>query len=235
MNSDPNSDSEQCPESKLGQVHRVHTQRTLATRNAPRPRTRRALGSVSWPHFSVSQVVSCVSPHARTRWCAVSQSLGLPCCNPTIATQNLCHDTTLAMRAVSLTLLRVSQRSCAVSHGAVTLYSSRVAGCVATQGRPSTTIQNFYPYSPPAIKPCACTLSLGPRVGLPCCRASWLCRGRVMVVSCLPMCAPVRLCYNTTCCIVTQTQKMGSSPSSLPCPFFFLLIIFFPFVFSCLQ
>ena len=32
MNSDPNSDLEQCTESKLGRVHKVHTQRTLIER-----------------------------------------------------------------------------------------------------------------------------------------------------------------------------------------------------------
>ena len=48
MNSVPNSDSEQCPESKLGWVHRVRTLGTGCKHTAPRPRAQRALGVLSW-------------------------------------------------------------------------------------------------------------------------------------------------------------------------------------------
>ena len=57
MNSYPNSDSKQCPESKLGWVHRMHTQGTLATTTL---RPGRVLGAVLWPHPAVScRVAAC--------------------------------------------------------------------------------------------------------------------------------------------------------------------------------
>ena len=80
MNSVPNSDSEQCTESKLGWVHRVHTQRTLAARTvgpghthcaqteriAPRPRPHRvvlwrAVCRIASPAPDLSQAPSAVS------------------------------------------------------------------------------------------------------------------------------------------------------------------------------
>ena len=59
MNSDPNSDSKQCLESKLGQVHRVHTERTLVARTL---HPGRAHNVVSWcalaPHRGPPPAVS---------------------------------------------------------------------------------------------------------------------------------------------------------------------------------
>ena len=48
MNSDPNSDCEQCTESKLGWVHSAHTQGPGCTHTTPRLCARRALGALSW-------------------------------------------------------------------------------------------------------------------------------------------------------------------------------------------
>ena len=48
MNSDPNSDSKKCPESKLGRVHSAHTHGPGFMHTAPRPRAQRSLGAVSW-------------------------------------------------------------------------------------------------------------------------------------------------------------------------------------------
>ena len=101
MNSDLNSDSKQCTESKLGRVHRVHTQRTQvagtlsphcaqaartprtlhpgrthAARTTPKPRTSRALGTMSWPPSDrVASVSNRVAVSTRT----VSERLGTPC------------------------------------------------------------------------------------------------------------------------------------------------------------
>ena len=60
MNNVPNSDSEQCTESRLGQVHRVHTQRTLAARMVCLGRARTA--------------------PCRGTQCAVLQAQHRPCC-----------------------------------------------------------------------------------------------------------------------------------------------------------
>ena len=48
MNNVPNSDSEQCTESKLGWVHQVHTL-TQAARTAPRPCAQRRVAGLAWP------------------------------------------------------------------------------------------------------------------------------------------------------------------------------------------
>ena len=61
MNSDSNSDSEQCTESKLGRVHRVHTLNPGCEHTAPRPRASRTLGAVSWLCLAVLQYALAVS------------------------------------------------------------------------------------------------------------------------------------------------------------------------------
>ena len=94
MNSDPNSDSKKCTKSKLGRVHRVHTQRTQVARTlsphcAQAARTPRALRpsrahAERWapcrgPPPTVSQACPAVSPRARACWRTVSERLGTPC------------------------------------------------------------------------------------------------------------------------------------------------------------
>ena len=105
----PNRDSKQCTESKLGWVHQVHT---LNPSYAHRPSTQRPLSAVSWrvEHriFAPSRlcrmhILSCCRAHAR----AVAS-----CRNSPVTIQGLYRNT-------SPTFPAVSQRSCAVSLGAV--------------------------------------------------------------------------------------------------------------------
>ena len=112
--------------------------------------------------------------------------------------------------------------------------------CHDTRPASLVTIQTIVSRHTPTARPCASALPLAPHVGR-------LCRGPLLAVSHLAICALLCLCHNTPCCIVTQTQKMGSSPANLPCTFFFFTHHFFPFVlatvrpqkkkyfFSCLQ
>ena len=113
-------------------------------------------------------------------------------------------------------------------------YSSRVMRRVATQGWPSAMIHiASHPQWPGHahsrdLSPCA---QVGRVTGPPgsILVVSWPCRDMLMVVSCLAMRVPVRLCHNTACCIVAQTYKTGSSPFQPLLSFFiFSLIIFFP-------
>ena len=65
MNSDPNSDSKQCPESKLGWVHKVHTQGPGCAHTARTLRPGRATprsGAVSWRRI-VAPLRLCRSVH----------------------------------------------------------------------------------------------------------------------------------------------------------------------------
>ena len=117
MNSNSNSDTGQCTESKLGQVHKVHTQGTKDTRTAP---CRSAHWAVSWPHLALSQDMSC---RVASRKPAGSPCACLPCHHPLqsqyksyIATQTFAtHRVTCAAACVVAFLRRVAGRCCAVS------------------------------------------------------------------------------------------------------------------------
>ena len=81
MNNDSNRDSEQCTESKLSRVYSAHT---------------------------LTQVARTLLPGRAHS--AVSQRLGLSCHSPPVATQNLCHNTTLAA-CVACAQRRVASRT----------------------------------------------------------------------------------------------------------------------------
>ena len=135
-----------------------------------------------------------------------------------IATQTFAAST--ARRVVTL-LHRVVGRCCAVSQS-VSLPILRHKGrpqsrykiCIATHPCGQAMRARA---ARPARKPALSQLLLV---------VSWPCSGHIVVVSCLAMRAPMRLCHNTACCIVTQTQKMGSSPASCLLHFFFSLFFF---------
>ena len=79
MNSDPNSDLKQCPGSKLGQVHSVHTPMAQAARWAGRV-------------VVVSQACSCAHSHADTGVAELCHDTR-PCHRPLpVMIQNLYHD-----------------------------------------------------------------------------------------------------------------------------------------------
>ena len=71
-NSVPTSDSKQCPESKLGQVHSVHTLNPGWACNVPRPRAHAARWVVLWS--CPDRVAACGRP-CRSLWPTVSQRL----------------------------------------------------------------------------------------------------------------------------------------------------------------
>ena len=144
MNSAPNSDSKQCPESKLSWVHRVHTQRTLAA-SALRPGHSH---NVRWA-LCRGRAQPCrrhppaVSLRARARWHAVSQRLGLPCrslpaCNTKIVSRHRAPAPCAPRALQCMSQLLASYR------GALLRRIAALLRCIATQrSPPSATIQNF--------------------------------------------------------------------------------------------
>ena len=99
MNSGPNSDSEQCTESKLSWVHQVHTQKTLAAR-AQRPSC--AHGAVSWRALGCIVVVPgrVTPPSWHAQACVPAQAamcllrLLCACSGCCVPTQpSMCHNT----------------------------------------------------------------------------------------------------------------------------------------------
>ena len=93
MNSDPNIDSKQCPESKLGQVHSVHPWHKLRAGSAVSWRTRRHVMAFPRSYRSLCPTVSWPCPRrvaARTR--ALCRDT-MPCRRPLLVTiQNLYRD-----------------------------------------------------------------------------------------------------------------------------------------------
>ena len=122
MNSDPNSDLKQCIESKLGWVHSVQTQgprpRTRCRRNEPRPCARRRVVALS--DRVANRVLSC----RRARRVAG------PPPPPSVATQNLCHNTTHVARAPRAVLCVhnvMSMRAAAMSQRCILALLHRIA------------------------------------------------------------------------------------------------------------
>ena len=167
MNSDPNSDSKQCPESKLGRVHSAHTHgpwlgtgRVHATSLL---RLGRALSAVSWRTLGCIVVVP-GRVAARTdliagRVAHASYRVVAPSSHDTktVSRPNSCQEPCRA-------LPRVSQRSYAVSQGAATSYRSLATSYRHTKRSPLATIQNLYhdsPHSQAARARCLLSLRAG--------------------------------------------------------------------------
>ena len=154
MNSDPNSYLEQCTESKLGQVHKVHTLNPGYARTAPRPLAQRRIAVHTGP---------CHGPGHSAHWpCPYRR---LPCRSTVLCSLLPCRDTKTApppppfmiqklYRDIEL-MPRVSQRSYIVSQGAVSsaccsvpapchralgAVSQPLACYIATRGLPPVTI-----------------------------------------------------------------------------------------------
>ena len=70
-----NNDSEQCTESKLGQVHNAHTHGPGCARTTLKPRARRALGVVSW---LIERRIVAVPGRVTGRVAALYRSLAAP-------------------------------------------------------------------------------------------------------------------------------------------------------------
>ena len=127
MNSVSNSDSEQCIESRLGQVHNVHTPMAQPARTLARVAS--LVRSCRKPGPVVSQAPPAMSLHPRARWRAMSQAMCCaPCRRPCVA-RHVAHRI-VAQGAVSWRFLR------------------RIAACIAapiaTQMPPQATIQFLY-------------------------------------------------------------------------------------------
>ena len=208
-----NSDSEQCTKSKLGCVHQVHTLNPACTHRpcALRP---------GWPcRGSVMSLCPAVS------WLVASRVAGLagrPCRKPSRSCRSLYRDTpsTKAMHAPCRALPRVLLRLCAVSQGV----ERHIAAPGYTISRHKVAPQPRYKVcivTRPLARPYARVRCRKPRAAwpyrrpyraliLPCRGLSRPYHGRVPYANCA-LCYPVSRYKN---CIVTQTWKRGSSPSS---------------------
>ena len=163
MNSDPNIDSKQCPESKLGQVHSVHTPmaqaaRTLRAGLAVSWLTRRRVMAFPQSYCSLCQAVSL---RARGHWRAVSQPCVVtqgcvtalcrdrrPCRKPlSVMIQNLYRDpspySALTARRVVHAAARVAAPIAVLWH-IVAPYSSPGTLYRDPKSPPSATIQFFF-------------------------------------------------------------------------------------------
>ena len=85
MNSDLNSDSEQCTESKLGQVHKVHTLNPGYEHIAPMPRAQRRVAAHTGP---------CRGPCRNAHWPGLYKRL--TCRSAVLCSLLPCHDTKAA-------------------------------------------------------------------------------------------------------------------------------------------
>ena len=168
MNSAHEQCPKQCTESRLGWVQRVHTltqaAHTLCVGPAVSRHTRRCVVVVS--RCTLGRITRCsaraVSPRPRVSCCAQCR-----CPSGRI--------TGLLRRIVAPPVS----------------YRSRVACCVATQGRPSATIQNLYRGSPLAARPPSChdtpnCIVTHPPTARPCARKRCSPRARAgRVMACL--------------------------------------------------
>ena len=143
MNSYPNSDSKQCPESKLGWVHRMHTHGTLA---ASTLRPGRVLGAVLWPH----PVMSC-----RVATCMPALASRVVASRPTVSQRPPRHNTKnrVVIQLLSLVLrarcapCRAHCRACRSALHRIMAHccavSQPLARRVVTPGLPPVTIQTI--------------------------------------------------------------------------------------------
>ena len=204
MNSDPNSYSKQCPESKTGLgAQGAHPKDPGCARTSPRPCAQ---------HRVVVHRAPC---HGRV--VVVSQAMLQRCCLcPPVTIQKFVSQLNPYRPHCMSCNARLSQRSCAVSQGAVAPYHSPWHAVSRHQACPSyheTTICIATHLSSQALcaRVAACLCTRANRVVG---RA-----GRIMAV--VPL-----LCHDTICCIVTKTGKWAvSHPVACIC---FSLFFSFP-------
>ena len=237
MNSVPNSDSEQCTESRLGQVHNVHTPMAQAVHWAGRvlahQTPRRGLPpGVSWPSpghiLGMSQpapAVLHVMPHAVSREglhrvVAPARPCRREC--PTVSrrartycravSQLPCHDTNFISQHKPLPrapcrALPRVSQPPASYRGTLLHRIVALARYIATQSRPPQPRYNFLYHDSPANKACHTPLCADGRVVAH--------AGRIVTHarSCRGRVLPVHarllraLCHDTVYCIVTQNKK----------------------------
>ena len=138
MNSDPNSDSEQCTKSKLGRVHSAHTHGPGCAHSAV---SWHALGCIVAPSSAVSRLCSAVS--CRCTYARV----GSPCRSDAAFT--LSHDTRNCIatqslpHAVSRALPHVSLLSAPCRRALRSSIAALVTMCRDTRFAPPVTIHPF--------------------------------------------------------------------------------------------
>ena len=243
LNSDPNCDSEQCTESKLCQVHKVHTLNPGYAHSAPRPRVKHRVAAHTGPCRGL-----CCSAH----WSCPYRCL--PCRSVVLCSLLPCRDTKAAPPPLTIQKLyrdiefmpRVSQRFCTMSQGAVgSVCCSAPVPCRRALALASLLSQYKRLYrdipqrpGPPHAHFCSPRSQADRVIGTPghiarlCHKASWpYCRA--FSQGCWSyrgplLHSPVRLCHDTICRIVTQHKmKVGNSlfkfPTCFFLPFYFLL------------
>ena len=217
MNSGPNSDSKQCPESKLGQVHSVHTLDPGCAHAARSLRLGPQCHVVSWRALApcrgcapaVSQPVAgfvmAMSQACRCGYAVVSL---LVCITSLYTTAPLGHDTSLYHNKL-LVACRVARRIACLP------------GCVAALARSCSGLSRDTP-SGQAMRALPAMSQGLSAVSWPLLTVSW----PRQVVSWPLQLRPAALCHDTIHCILTQ---MGSSPSSCLLSRFFFSPFFFSF------
>ena len=230
MNNVPNSDSEQCIESKLSRVHSAPTLGPACVHTACA--LRRVVG-LAWPcHNARPAVLRAVSPCALARcyawycWpprpCRALYRNTTPCRRPLpIRIQILYHDLSPATSALHV----VSREMPPVSQPPLSYHSSllcRIAA-LATLYRDTTVAPQprynvLYCDSLWPGHACVCAAARPtrrpvvseaiswphPAVSWPVSAVSWMGPGLSMRAFAPP---PSLACHNTVCCIVTQTKK----------------------------
>ena len=141
MNSVPNSDSEQYTESKLSRVYSAHT--LTQPMHMPRAPCRGTRWAVLWPHPRPCHACA-QTCGGRALLCRYAHACaGAPCGSPPLSRyKSVLRDISHAACYV----VRAATRIAAPLHRVVgrwASYCSRVARCVATQGRPLSHYTKF--------------------------------------------------------------------------------------------
>ena len=215
MNNVPNSDSQQCTESKLSRVYSAHT----LTKPA---RTGHA-------HYAQAGRVMGLCPTAS--WLVAGRVAGLAGCVEGLASRV----PSLAERAVSSRPRKCRCAPCrssgAISWRAATLYRSALPSYRDPKSPPQPRYKSLYRDPAPSHTHCAPCRARALPYRRPPSRIvvkQWSYRGLLHRIVVRPCALPPSLaCHNTVCCIVPQTKKKWVVSHSM-----FSCIFFFTFFFS---
>ena len=196
-----NSGSEQCPESKLGWVHRVHTLGSSCAHTAPRPGAQRALGAMSWctGRRIAGHALPCRG-RVTARTCALALRVTALLPLPPITIQN-CF-ATQSIPCAHRAPYRIA------GHVAV-LYHSPAALCCDTTIAPQPQYNFCIATTPNQAMRARCRTPRAQAGRIMACLNRIVAharpyRGRVLAVSWPLQLRPSQLSHDTVCCIVTQ-------------------------------
>ena len=188
----------------------MHTLRAHYGQAASTTPCRGALGAVSW---CTRRCVVIVSQRARCGIVELLLAVSRPKGSPLVTIQKLYRDLKPMPRALRAASRVVSQRC-------ITSLSHDMKFCIATH----CSVQAVRPRA--AARPAHRPTVSWPLTG--CIMGPWRrAVGRIVAPCCAPLHACALACHDTIRCIVTQSCKMGSSPSSFPAHTFFFSPIFF--------